>query len=231
MSDAYGKTYELFCQSCPDAWKTYTEHEFVKQLADGSLPKESFFHYLVQDYLYLIQYAKAWALGVVKADSPEEMSFCSTAVDTLVNVELKLHIELCEREGINKESIIQSKEDLEMIAYTRYLLAEGHNGNLLDLLAGVAPCTFGYGDVGRKLSQLPKVANNPYQQWIDTYSGEDYQNFCIATGEMLDKAIISRLGETFWQAPIWQNLCKTYTTATELEISFWQMGLRGKMYL
>lgn len=230
MSDCYGKAYELFSQSCARDWKTYTEHQFVQQLADGTLPKDSFFHYLVQDYLYLIQYAKAWALGVVKADSPEEMSFCSHSVHTLVNVELKLHIELCEREGINKSSIINSNEDLEMIAYTRYLLAEAHNGDFLDLLAGVAPCTFGYGDIGRKLSKLPKIDNNPYQEWIDTYSGEDYQSFCIEMGQMLDKAIINRLGENFWQTPLWKKLCKTYTQATQLEIAFWQMGLRGKIY-
>lgn len=230
MQHPYGKAYSAFSQSCPQVWQTYTEHQFVQQIADGSLATSAFYHYLVQDYLYLIQYAKAWALGVSKAESTEEMRFCASAVHTLVDVELELHIELCATQGMDKNQILNTDEDLELIAYTRYLLAEGYNGNLLDLLAIVAPCTFGYGEIGRQLSQRQTALNNPYQKWIDTYCGQDYQDFCKQTGELIDNACVQRLGENFTHTPIWQSLCHKYRIASQLEIAFWQMGLRGKFH-
>ncbi|MBS7204273.1 MAG: thiaminase II, partial [Haemophilus parainfluenzae] len=44
-------------------WKQYVEHEFVQQLAQGTLPKACFQHYLKQDYIYLFHYSRAFALG------------------------------------------------------------------------------------------------------------------------------------------------------------------------
>ena len=44
-------------------WRAYTEHSFTEGLADGSLPEAAFRHYLVQDYLFLIEFARAYALS------------------------------------------------------------------------------------------------------------------------------------------------------------------------
>ncbi len=230
MSHPYGNACAAFNQSCPQVWQDYTTHQFVQQIAAGNLPKNAFYHYLVQDYLYLVEYAKAWALGVVKADTPEEMSYCSQAVDGLVNMELKLHLQLCAQEGIDKAHILNSQADLEMLAYTRYLLAEGHNAGFLDLLAIVAPCAFGYGEIGLKLGQQKPVANNPYQMWIDTYAGAEYQDFCHTFGAFFEQALVARLGKNYMQTPMWQTLCKKYRIASQLEIAFWQMGVRGQYY-
>ena len=54
-------------QQAQPYWKQYVEHEFVQQLAKGTLPKACFQHYLKQDYIYLFHYSRAFALGVFKA--------------------------------------------------------------------------------------------------------------------------------------------------------------------
>ena len=41
-----------------DDWAGYVDHEFVRQLGDGTLPEAAFRMYLVQDYLFLIQFAR-----------------------------------------------------------------------------------------------------------------------------------------------------------------------------
>ena len=51
-------------------WRAYTEHPFTEGLADGSLPEAAFRHYLVQDYLFLIEFARAYALSVYKSPTP-----------------------------------------------------------------------------------------------------------------------------------------------------------------
>src|SRR3546814_4154721 len=70
-------------------WQAYTRHDFVRRLGDGSLPRDAFLHYLVQDYLFLANFARAWALGVVKAGDLEELRAAAITVDVLVNQEMR----------------------------------------------------------------------------------------------------------------------------------------------
>jgi len=79
----YGATFALWRRGSPDQWRAYTHHTFVQGLGDGTLPRASFLHYLVQDYVFLVHFARAWSLGVVKAETLEEMKVCARTVDAL----------------------------------------------------------------------------------------------------------------------------------------------------
>src|SRR5450759_2322263 len=54
-------------------WRAYTEHPFTNGLADGSLAEAAFRHYLVQDYLFLTEFARAYALSVYKSPKLADM--------------------------------------------------------------------------------------------------------------------------------------------------------------
>ena len=54
-------------------WRAYTEHPFTNGMADGSLAEAAFRHYLVQDYLFLIEFARAYALAVYKSPKLADM--------------------------------------------------------------------------------------------------------------------------------------------------------------
>ena len=56
-----------------EPWRAYTRHDFVLQLARGELPEAGFRRYLVQDYLFLLHFARAWGLAVYKSDTLAEM--------------------------------------------------------------------------------------------------------------------------------------------------------------
>ena len=71
------------------------------------------------------------------------------------------------------------------------------------------------------------AADTPYAEWIATYAGDDYQHVMSSIGEMFDAAVIRRLGPDFRTSPRWEKLQARFTTATELEVGFWDMGLRG----
>ncbi|MEK9797032.1 MAG: thiaminase II, partial [Alphaproteobacteria bacterium] len=70
-----------------DAWSAYVAHPFVAGLADGSLPETSFRHYLGQDYLFLIHFARAYALAVYKADTLAEIRNASAGMSAIVDTE------------------------------------------------------------------------------------------------------------------------------------------------
>jgi thiaminase/transcriptional activator TenA len=222
----YGKTFSLMRAGCYEQWDKYINHDFVKGLADGSLPHKAYLHYMVQDYLYLVHYARAWALGVVKAESTEEMRLCAATVDSLINHELSLHIQTCAAQGITEQSVFNAKEELETIAYTRYVLDSGLQGDFLDLILALAPCAFGYGEIGFNL-QKNLVDGHPYEKWINTYCGSKFQDVCVEVGKLVDLAVASRVGEEPQTSPRWHKMQARFTTAVELEAEFWGMGLKA----
>ncbi|WP_170459519.1 thiaminase II [Ruegeria arenilitoris] len=222
MSD-YGKAFALMRDAAQGPWRDYTRHAFVEGLKDGSLPRAAFLHYLRQDYVFLIHFSRAWALAVVKSETHAEMLAASRTVNGLISEEMKLHIGICEAEGISQDELFATPERPENLAYTRYVLEAGYSGDLLDLLAALAPCVMGYGEIGTRLAA--EATSDTYRDWIDAYSSSEYQEACQAVGELLDSALIRRLGADFRTTPRWGRLCQTFRTATELEVNFWQMGL------
>ena len=220
---SYGNSFGLWRQAAGSAWEDYVRHDFVNKLSDGSLPKWAFLNYLVQDYLFLIHFSRAWALAVTKADTVVEMRACAATVNALVNDEISLHISLCAKAGIDEESLFSAEEHPANLAYTRYVLDAGHSGDFLDLMAALAPCVFGYGEIGARL--IGGQHDTPYRAWIETYGGSDYQQLCDDLGNLIDDAVHRRLGKTPTIGPRWYALCHRFKTATRLEVGFWQMGL------
>ncbi len=222
MSD-YGKAFALMRDAAQGPWRDYTRHAFVEGLKDGTLPRAAFLHYLRQDYVFLIHFSRAWALAVVKSETHAEMLAASRTVNGLISEEMKLHIGICEAEGISQNELFATPERPENLAYTRYVLEAGFSGDLLDLLAALAPCVMGYGEIGTRLAA--EATSDTYRDWIDAYSSSEYQDACLAVGELLDSALTRRLGADFRATPRWDRLCQTFRTATALEVNFWQMGL------
>lgn len=222
----YGKTFALMREGCAPAWRDYTRHDFVQGLGDGSLPRAAFLYYLVQDYVFLVHFSRAWSMAVVKSETLEEMKTCAATVDALVNHEMALHVQTCAAEGITEQQLFDAREEVENIAYTRYVIDAGLQGDFLDLMAALAPCVFGYGEIGATLGKSA-AAETPYNEWISTYAGDEYQEVCSTIGEMLDNAVTRRLGNDPTASPRWAVLQDRFTTATELEVRFWDMGLRG----
>ncbi len=223
MSGEYGRAFTLMRDQAAGAWRDYTRHAFVEGLRDGSLSKQAFLHYLRQDYVFLIHFSRAWALAVAKSDTHAEMLTAVGTVNALVAEEMQLHIGICEEAGIPQDELSATAERAENLAYTRYVLEAGYSGDLLDLLAALAPCVMGYGEIGSRLAA--EATSDTYADWINTYAGDDYQGACTAVCEMLENALVHRLGENYQASPRWDRLCRTFRTATELEVSFWQMGL------
>ena len=105
------------------------------------------------------------------------------------------------------------------------MLDAGHRGDLLDLLAALAPCVMGYGEIGARLAR--EARSEAYGDWIATYGGTAYQAVCGEAGALIDGAVRRRLGDEPAASPRWPELCATFRTATRLEAAFWQMGLEG----
>jgi len=214
--------FDRLKRAATQSWRAYTEHEFVRRMGDGTLPTAAFQHYLVQDYLFLIHFARAYALAVYKGRTLEEMRAAAAGVSAILDVEMKLHIKLCGEWGLTSEEIERAPEARATMAYTRFVLDTGLRGDLLDLHVALAPCVLGYAEIGTALAARLKsdIAANPYAVWINEYSGAEYQEVAAAARANLD-----RLAETALTERRFLQLATIFDQATLLEADFWQMGL------
>ncbi|MGP9789172.1 TenA family protein [Roseinatronobacter sp. NSM] len=218
----YGRAFALWRDHAPQ-WCAYTHHPFVEGVRQGTLPQENFLHYLRQDYVFLTHFARAWALAAVKAGTLSEMRAASATVHALVHHEMPLHLDICAREGIDAAALEATIEAPANLAYTRYVLEAGYSGDFLDLMAALAPCVLGYGEIGVRLAG----SGGPYAQWIETYAGAEYQGLCGDIGALIDDALVHRLGAHWHSLPRAAHLAQRFATATALEVGFWDMGLAG----
>jgi thiaminase/transcriptional activator TenA len=226
MLSDYGKTFTHWREGAAGPWRNFTHHAFVEGLGDGSLPRAAFLHYLIQDYVFLIHFSRAWSLAVVKSQTLEEMKVCAGTVDALVNHEMSLHVKTCAAEGIDEATLFNATEAVENLAYTRYVMDAGMQGDFLDMMAALAPCVMGYGEIGLRLAGA-KSCDTPYAEWITTYAAPEYQSVCVSIGEMIDNAVARRIGDLS-NSPRASDLQKRFSIATQLEVGFWQMGLNAK---
>ena len=159
---------------CAEEWRAYTEHAFVRALGDGTLPEECFRHYLGQDYLFLIHFARAYALAAYKSETLDDIRQAAQGLSAIIDMEMGLHVESCAAWGLDEAAMQALPEAEETMAYTRYVLEKGVAGDLLDLHVALAPCIVGYAEIGAALSKAPAVslANNPFRAWIEMYASD-----------------------------------------------------------
>lgn len=202
-------------------WQGYVKHDFVDQLAAGTLSAKSFKRFLTQDYLFLIHFARAYALLAAKSTKIADINDALSGLQAIAG-ELPLHVGYCADWGIDEKSMQEEIEASQTIAYTRYVLDIGHIGDRLDLMAALMPCVVGYAEIGLRIARDPKTnfKTNPYGAWIKNYESGEYLKGVQAGIDMMN-----RLGADYNGKARFSQLSTIFNMATRLETDFWQMGL------
>lgn len=217
--------YERLKTAAAGEWRAYVEHPFTTAMADASLPQAAFRHYLVQDYLFLIEFARAYALAVYKAPQLSDMREAAAALSAILDVEMNLHVKLCAGWGLAPADLERAAPAAETLAYTRYVLDTGMRGDLLGLKVALAPCVIGYAEIATRLAAAASggtAAANPYRVWIEEYAGAAYQE--VAAKARVD---LDRLAERYVTPARHAELAAIFKEATRLEADFWEMGWRA----
>lgn len=206
-------------------WESYVAHPFVVALGRGTLPLPAFRHYLIQDYLFLIHFARAYALAAYKSSSLAELRAAAASVSAIVDVEMPLHVKYCAEWGLTEAAMEAAPEALETMAYTRFVLERGLAGDRLDLDTALIPCVVGYAEVAERLLADPatQLQGNPYAAWIEAYSGAEYRAVARNAIAALDAQYAARGGEARYA-----SLLANFRAATRLEAAFWEMGWRER---
>ncbi|CAM5304071.1 Thiaminase-2 OS=Afipia felis OX=1035 GN=tenA PE=4 SV=1 [Afipia felis] len=202
-------------------WRSYVDHDFVRRMGAGTLPQKAFRTYLVQDYLFLIQFARAYALATYKSRTLADMKAAQAGLAAILD-EMDLHVRLCGRWGLSPDDIEAAPEHQATVAYTRFVLDCGAAGDLLDLHVALAPCVVGYAEIGRELAPhgIDALGDHPYREWIAEYAGDAYQDIAVQARRHLDDLAARAMTERRFA-----ELGALFGKASRLEADFWQMGL------
>jgi thiaminase/transcriptional activator TenA len=197
-------------------YNSILEHPFVLELMDGSLEKEKFMFYIQQDVFYLGEFGKVLAGIASRAGKPEYTeSFLHFAKDT-IQVERALH-----QSFFNTIGVTATKEPSPTcLFYISYMQRQLINASLEVAMATVLPCFWIYREVGDYIIANQKKNENPYQNWIDTYVGEEYS-------KAVDKAvsICDEMAEACSQGQR-QLMTDAFVMCSKMEWMFWDSAWR-----
>lgn len=200
-------------------WQACLHHPFVTGIGDGTLPVEKFRHFMLQDYLYLFDYARVFALGVVKARDPELMRIFAANVDAILGGEMKIHRAYMQRLGISEAQVFAVKPALDNLSYTNYMLSVASSGGPMEIVAAILACSWSYAEIGQALAAIPGADGHPfYGEWIRGYASEEY----TATNEALI-ALMDRLAADAGEEEL-AYLSQVFVNCSRYELGFWDMA-------
>ena len=200
-------------------WEACLRHPFVTGIGDGTLDMEKFRYFMLQDYLYLFDYARVFALGVVKARDPELMRVFAANVDAILGGEMKIHRAYMKRLDITEEQVFSIKPALANLSYTNYMLSVAHAGTPMEIVASILACSWSYAEIGQALAAIPGEAEHPfYGEWIRGYASEEYAATNQALIELMD-SLAADAGEEQLA-----YLTDVFVNCSRYELGFWDMA-------
>ncbi|MBC6002549.1 thiaminase II [Paraclostridium tenue] len=203
-----------------DIWKSYLNHPFVNEIGEGTLPKEKFKRYLIQDYLYLKEFSRVFAMGMVKADTIKEMKFFNKAANGSIEDEAAIHIEYMKRLGV--APIVAEKCKLEMVSssYISYMQAVSLTGGVKEIVMATLPCNWSYNYIGHYLYETYKdnLEGNYYKDWIKMYADNEFDEILKEWLEYTNH-ICKNLSEEEIK-----KLTEIFVKSSLYELDFWNMG-------
>ncbi|MDP8939688.1 MAG: TenA family protein [Actinomycetota bacterium] len=159
-------------------------HRFVRGIADGTLPLESFQEYVAQDAFFLESFARAYALALARTpDAGNLHDFAELLAGVLE--ELKLHEGYAARWNVDLGEAVPGKATL---AYTDFLLATASLGSVGQTCAAMTPCMRLYAFLGQSLAEEGVGQDNPYAEWVETYSDPEFEALAARLEELLDRS-------------------------------------------
>ncbi len=189
------------------------ELPFLSELCAGTLSRERFQGYIIQDALYLGEFSRALALAAAKAPDPATVEVFAGSALGAVAVERALHERYLAEFGIGGKALHDAESSPDCLAYTSFLLATAYGDPFAVVVAALLPCFSIYWDVGSSIKRQAQP-QNPYRAWIDTYADPRF-------GNSVERVIAIADREAAGQPALRERMLGAFTQAARYEWLFW----------
>ncbi|MEZ5102588.1 MAG: thiaminase II [Thermoleophilia bacterium] len=217
MSEA-GFSREL--RTAADAlWQAQHEHPFVTGIGDGSLDPDRFRHFIRQDYLYLVDYGRVFALAAGRAPRLDIARRLVELAHETFETEMALHRELAAGWGVGVDELERERPTPTTLAYTGFLLRTAALDDFAVVASALLPCMWGYSEVGQRLASASSP-DGRYAGWIASYAAPEFAALAVWCRGLVDElaAGLSDPGRAAMQ--------KAFVEASRLELAFWDASWR-----
>jgi len=205
-------------------WEEQLNHPFVMGIGDGTLEEGRFKRWVLQDYRYLKEFARVFAWAAAKADRLESMAWYAAGLDLTLNTEMELHRVYAARFDLGPEDLEGEPMWPTTRAYTDFLVRTAADGDILDILAALLPCAWGYVYVARRLAERSPPLDQRYADWISQYASEEFAEALEWLKDELDRLAVTASEEKKGR------LRKLFLISTRYEGRFWEMCWAGESW-
>ena len=213
------KPSERLIAAARETLDAYNSHPFVQGIQNGDLDRTKFRFYIIQDYLYLKEYAKAFAVGVAKAKDLEVMRLFAKYIPVM-DGELNVHEGYLARMGVTQEEVDTAKPAFANLAYTSYMLRVAYEEGAAETLAAILPCAYTYEMIAHRMVDAnPACVDDPfYGGWVTSYIGPEY-----AADNLELLATLDRLAANCTEEEL-AHLEDIFVMGCRFELGFWEMA-------
>ncbi|WP_254273063.1 thiaminase II [Haloarcula marina] len=167
-------------------WDAIVAHPMLEGLGEGTLDESPFRYWVRQDYVYLVEYARVFALGAANAPDLRRMGTFAELLDSTINTEMDLHREYAAEFGISEADLEATEPSPTTQAYTDFLVRVAATGTFGDLVAALLPCMWGFNETARRLEERGRPDHEQYAAWIAMYVGEEFTDLTAWCKDLLD---------------------------------------------
>jgi thiaminase/transcriptional activator TenA len=201
-------------------WTAILDHPMVRELGAGTLDESPFRYWVRQDYVYLVEYARLFALGAAKAPTLERMGTFAELLASTVNVEMDLHRSYAAGFGIDEAELEATEPSPTTRAYTDFLVRTAALGSFGDTVAALLPCMWGFNETGKRLAADGKPDDERYAEWIEMYAGKEFTELTDWCKDLMDEvAAEATPGER-------ERYRDLFLTSARYEYRFWDAAWR-----
>lgn len=201
-------------------WEAQHAHPFVRGIGDGSLDPERFRHYIRQDYLYLVDYARLLSLAAARAPQLDDMTRLAGLAQAILGTEMELHWSFAAGWGVTPHELERERPTPTTRAYVDFLLRTAALGDFAELVAALLPCMWGYHEVGTRLAAAGGSAEGGHTEWIALYAGAEFGELAAWCRGLTDRAAAATAGAGR------ERMTVAFLESSRHELAFWDASWR-----
>ena len=203
-------------------WDKCIATMFVQDMKEGKLTIEDFKEYIVQDSIYLKNYARVYGKAIYHAETLREIQLYYSILNFVTDTESVVRLNYLRQFGMTDDDIEFIDPLPENQNYIDFLFETAERGNGCEILMAVLPCMLSYSYIFRKLADEPESRKSQYWDFIHDYADDQYAESCKEWCDFADRkcGCLSEADQ--------KNLGNIFEKAGYLELDFWNMAYKRK---